>query len=280
VLSQGYEPLELVVVDDGSADATPDVLARYASDPRVRIVVHDRNRGIPVAKNSVLNAMTATYGGILDSDDLLLPGAIEACVRAFEEQGEAVSQVWGDCVDSVSGELTGQGPREACLVRYEDALCDRFPGEYWNLFRVADLGRLRFHPDALTAETLVWHQMLKRKPGYYIGRAVRRYEKRGTDRISAAPADRRLAHGRMMAYKVYLDAFEHDVVRLCPTRFAALAQELAKWQARCGHRWMGVRTLIKAARAGGAPGLARAAAVVLMPSAAREFAYRRKAQGG
>src|SRR5438034_11794938 len=50
-LGQTYHNLELVVVDDASSDATPDVIAEY-SDPRLISVRHGQNRGLPEALNT------------------------------------------------------------------------------------------------------------------------------------------------------------------------------------------------------------------------------------
>jgi glycosyltransferase involved in cell wall biosynthesis len=277
VLAQDYTPLEVVVVDDGSTDATLEVLRRYQHDPRVRVIALPKNGGIPVAKNAALDAITGEYGALLDSDDLLLPGAIDTCVRAFAQHGDAVSQVYGDCLDSVTGGVTGSGMPGAGLVTYERALCDGFRGEFWQLFRTRDLGALRFHPEALTSESLVWHAMFRKKPGYYLAVPLRRYVREGTDRISTARPTPRVAHGRMMAYHAYLEVFGEEVQRLCPRRYAELSGELAKWQARCHRRGAAMKTLIRMIRAGGVRAALPTAAVVLMPARLHDTAYRLKA---
>ena len=276
VLSQDYAPLRLVVVDDASTDDTPAVLARYVADPRVTLIRLPENGNIPVAKNAALDALTGDYGALLDSDDALLPGAVATCVAAFERLGDGVSQVFGHCVDSISGEFTGYTPNGSGPISYQDALSDRIGGEHWHLFRLSDLGALRFHPEALTSESLVWHQMLRVKPAMHLGVPLRTYHKENTDRISVATPNPRVSHGRMMAYRAYLDVFSADLLRVCPERFARLAIELAKWEARCGHRLRALRTLARAGAAGGAPGFWRAAAVVCMPRALQAWAYRLK----
>ncbi len=276
VLAQDYAPLSLVVVDDGSTDDTQAVLARYASDPRVTIVTRDVNGGIPVAKNTALDALTGVYGALLDSDDALLPDAVATCIRAFEQHGDAVSQVFGHCLDSVTGVFTGHTPSGGGLVTYADALHYRIGGEHWNLVRLSDLGTLRFHPEALTSESLVWHQMLRAKPAFHLGVPLRTYHKENIDRISVARATPHVAHGRMMAYRAYLEVFAADLLRVYPPRFARLSLALAKWQARCGHRLAAARTLLRAFVAGGASGFWRASAIVAMPRPLQELAYRVK----
>jgi GT2 family glycosyltransferase len=102
VLEQDYDALEVLVLDDGSTDETPAVLARIAerTDPsRFRWSRHDNvgqaatiNRGLADARGELL--------GYLSSDDYLLPGAIARLVAAAEEDRQAdVVYPWFHIVD-------------------------------------------------------------------------------------------------------------------------------------------------------------------------------------
>jgi glycosyltransferase involved in cell wall biosynthesis len=76
VLSQSYRQFEVVVVDDGSTDNTSEVASRYArAGVRLNPSVA-RNRGLGVAKGK--------YVVFLDSDDKLLPQALEVGVRELK----------------------------------------------------------------------------------------------------------------------------------------------------------------------------------------------------
>lgn len=75
VLAQTYPRIEIIVVDDGSRDGTPDVLARYA--PRVRGVRQD-NGGLAAARNAGLAAARGEFIALLDADDLCEPERIGA----------------------------------------------------------------------------------------------------------------------------------------------------------------------------------------------------------
>lgn len=78
VLAQTLQDWELIVVDDGSTDGTPQILAEFG-DPRVT-VIHQENRGAAAARNAALDLATGEYIGLLDADDLYLPNALEDMV--------------------------------------------------------------------------------------------------------------------------------------------------------------------------------------------------------
>ncbi|HEX6455158.1 MAG TPA: glycosyltransferase family A protein [Solirubrobacterales bacterium] len=76
VLRQSFDDFELIVVDDHSSDGTLRVLERY-DDPRIRVVEHDRNRGISPARHTGVVSSTGTWVVLVDSDWELAPEALE-----------------------------------------------------------------------------------------------------------------------------------------------------------------------------------------------------------
>jgi len=81
VLAQDYPHLELIVVDDGSSDATEQLLAAYGK--RIR-VIRQSNGGVSSARNRGIAAARGRYVAFLDSDDLWLPGKLSAQVAFFK----------------------------------------------------------------------------------------------------------------------------------------------------------------------------------------------------
>lgn len=67
VLSQSLPPREIIVVNDGSTDATADVLAQYGS--RVT-AIHQQNAGLPGARNAGCRAAAGDYIAFIDADDI------------------------------------------------------------------------------------------------------------------------------------------------------------------------------------------------------------------
>ena len=93
VRRQTWANWELLLVDDASTAApVAAILAEAASsDPRIRALRRETNGGISAATNDGLAAASGTWVAFLDHDDLLEPGAIEACVRALEAEGGDVA---------------------------------------------------------------------------------------------------------------------------------------------------------------------------------------------
>ena len=85
VLDQTWRDLEVVVIDDASREE--EVYAPEPADaPRVRVVRHQVNGGVSVARNTGIKAAAAPLVAFLDSDDYWLPHKLEEQLRVFREQ--------------------------------------------------------------------------------------------------------------------------------------------------------------------------------------------------
>ncbi|WP_094556849.1 glycosyltransferase family 2 protein [Synechococcus sp. 1G10] len=89
VLAQTYRPIEILVVNDGSTDDTPKVLAEMqAAHPGEIRVLNQRNLGAAAARERGRQAATGAYIQYLDSDDWLLPNKFVDQVAALEAHPE------------------------------------------------------------------------------------------------------------------------------------------------------------------------------------------------
>ena len=83
VLVQTFQNFELIVVDDGSKDATGEAVKPYLSDQRVHYLFQE-NRGLPGARNAGASVSHGEYLAFLDADDFLAPNALECMLQAFQ----------------------------------------------------------------------------------------------------------------------------------------------------------------------------------------------------
>ena len=87
IAGQTFEDLEVVLVNDGSTDSSPQIAEAYSErDPRFK-VVHRENGGLSAARNTGIEHATGDYLAFVDSDDVLLPDAYERMVGSLEKTG-------------------------------------------------------------------------------------------------------------------------------------------------------------------------------------------------
>lgn len=85
LLAQTRPPDEVVVVDDGSTDDSRAIVSRIAeADPRVRLIVHERNLGAIAALNTGIAAAQGAHVYLGAADDVSLPGLLEHLAAAQE----------------------------------------------------------------------------------------------------------------------------------------------------------------------------------------------------
>ena len=73
ITSQTLEDIEIIVVDDGSTDGCPSILAEYEKrDPRIRMI-RQPNFGLAAARNQGIEAAEGLYVAFVDSDDYVHP---------------------------------------------------------------------------------------------------------------------------------------------------------------------------------------------------------------
>lgn len=82
VLDQGYDDLEYIVVDPGSSDGSRDIINRYAQ--KLTKVIFEPDKGAADGLNKGFAHATGDILGFLNSDDTLLPGALNKVIAYFE----------------------------------------------------------------------------------------------------------------------------------------------------------------------------------------------------
>lgn len=91
IMNQSYENIEIILIDDGSTDASLKICTEYASvDDRIK-VIHQENGGVSSARNSGIEAATGEYITFVDSDDELMENGIALLVNDIVEYGADIA---------------------------------------------------------------------------------------------------------------------------------------------------------------------------------------------
>ena len=183
ILTQTYNNFEIIIVDDGSIDDTLHILEQYHNNKRVRIIKHDKNRGVTAAKNTGFNHINGEWFTVLDSDDEMIKSALETMIRVPAELDGTIDAITCNCIDSVTGKFSGKGLYQDQYL-YERRIILECSGEYWGLTSTKLLGRDRLNEDLPGYENTLWYKINERANRYYIHKGLRIYHTEGSDRIT------------------------------------------------------------------------------------------------
>lgn len=147
VLSQDFSDFELVLIDDGSFDNSIQICKKYSNiDERVR-VFGKTNGGVSSARNFGLDVAKGEWICFIDSDDEMLPGALQVYFNAMEENVDVIRAGFeriknGEVTNIVTNRLVTNDKAE-CIC-----LCNnsRYEAYLWNsCFRKSAIGKIRFN---------------------------------------------------------------------------------------------------------------------------------------
>ncbi|MBS6533987.1 MAG: glycosyltransferase [Oscillospiraceae bacterium] len=177
ILEQQFTDLELLLVDDGSTDASGEICDEFAArDARVT-VLHQENAGVSAARNHALDQANGTYLQFLDSDDWITPDATRSLVRAAETHH--CDLVIADFYRVVGERLSRKGDidEDGLLTREEYAAhmmenpADFYYGVLWNkLYRreLVERYQLRMDPDISWCEDFLFNlEYIRRADRFY-----------------------------------------------------------------------------------------------------------------
>ncbi len=120
LLAQTYASYEIIIVDDGSTDATSGIAHAFSEDPKVRIV-RQPNRGLAGARNTGIATAKGSVIGFCDADDLWEPEKLALHVAHLEKNPQVGISFAGSAMIDDDGKLLGQAQRPR--LRGIDARC-------------------------------------------------------------------------------------------------------------------------------------------------------------
>ncbi len=92
ILAQTYRNIEVIVIDDGSSDDTPEIIDNYASKDKRVVAVHQENRGLVETRERGIQEARGEYIGFVDGDDEIIPEMYEKLIRNALHHNAQISQ--------------------------------------------------------------------------------------------------------------------------------------------------------------------------------------------
>ena len=137
VLKQTYTNIELIIVDDGSKDSTPNIIDQYAKYHANIIPIHRENGGVFSARIEGIFQSTGDYIGFIDGDDYIEPEMIEQLLKNAIEYNADISHCGYEMVFPNGKVDLYYGTGNRVLQNNEKGVIDLLEGKYiepglWN----------------------------------------------------------------------------------------------------------------------------------------------------
>lgn len=219
IKAQTYREFEVLLVNDGSTDTSPDICRAYTrSDNRFRLI-DKPNSGVSDSRNQALAQAGGKYLQFLDADDWLTPDAIETLVHTAESTGADLVLSHFYRVAGVRMVQRGHIKKEMVLTRQEfaeemmKAPANYYYGVLWNkLYRrsIVEAHRLRCPVDVSWCEDFLFNlnyiEYIRLvatvpKPIYY-------YRKREDSLVNAQASLRRTVAMKRSTFEYYKELYQ------------------------------------------------------------------------
>ena len=231
LLKQTYRNLEIILIDDGSKDACPEICDQYQKTDERITVIHKKNGGAASARNVGLDIASGDYIGFVDSDDYVDPKYIEQLYVYMQENDADISvcsffNVYKRHKEAVEIKRTGSfGGEEYLKLFLNDWRC----GLIWNkLFKADVVKKIRFSEGHVIDDEFFTYQAVMRsdkimvcsEPLYYYRMRAsgvmnqRKYSKMLQDRLQYMQErfeNVTLKHPNL--YKLYLENLADNLIR-------------------------------------------------------------------
>ena len=160
VLDQTYNNWELLLVDDGSSDNTPAILASY-TDSRIHVLASNGHKSAAKARNTGIRKAKGSFLAFLDADDIWQKDKLEKTL-AFLLEKQAAFVFTGYEFGDENGVGTGKIVHVPKTLNYKQALYQTVIFTSTVLFDLTKLEKGRIYMPAVKSEdTATWWKILK-----------------------------------------------------------------------------------------------------------------------
>lgn len=168
--AQTHDDVQVVLVDDGSTDATARIVDAAAREDARFVALHQENAGPPAARNAGLAAARGEWLMFVDADDLIAPDYVQALLATAAQAGADL--VASDCLiveggnERRFGHIVPGRVYESREELFEDLLSDRLPWSLWGkLYDARLFDGVRFRGSDYIAEDLDVNARIFARPG-------------------------------------------------------------------------------------------------------------------
>ena len=247
IFAQNYEPVEIVVLDDGSTDGTAELMAGYGD----RVRYHwQENQGISVTRTNACRLVKGEFIAFLDDDDLMPPDRLVVLYNAMRSYPASVLAVGDWMVIDGEGRQTGARWLPEGRLAQDHALLieDGYSAVLWptlaatphtTLFRRVDGERIGWFDERFlyaSEDKDFFARLALLVPVVYVPEVVS-YYRRGHDSLTAHAIRRE--YGSLFMFKKHLEmaGLDHEALRqqlrsrilLALRRIASYRSEGAPW---------------------------------------------------
>lgn len=161
VIAQTHTNWELLIVDDCSKDNTTDIIRNFASDPRIKLQILEKNSGAGIARNTAVSLSKGKYIAFLDSDDLWKPEKLDKQLQFMAENNQTFTFSFYDCISENGESLhkTIEAPRN---LTYGKLFFCNFVGNLTGIYDAEFIGRIPISSIRKRQDWILWLTILKR----------------------------------------------------------------------------------------------------------------------
>lgn len=161
VVDQTYPDWELIVVNDGSADSTSEIVRqKYGLESRIRLIDNDPNRGVAQSRNIATELSTGEYIAFLDCDDWWEPSKLEEQIALMETTGSKCCHSYYRRVSGDNG-VTLSVVRAPDIVTLKDMYLTNQIGNLTGIYHAGTLGKF-FQKDLRHEDYAMWIEILRK----------------------------------------------------------------------------------------------------------------------
>ena len=225
--NQTFQDFEWIIIDDGSTDNTKEIVNSF-NDSRLVFEKFSQNRGVNAARNKGLDLARGKYVFYVDSDDLLLPNALEIFLKLWNEVPEDVGCVITPCLDLETKKKIGFSEKEKMYLNYEDIVCERkISGEMSACWKREVVGNKRLPEDIIGCEAILWWRLAKKTKIFFCDIPTKLYSQAKVGRITSSDKMIQNAPKMIRGYEILIQEHSDVWKKCCPETYYHYLNSLA-----------------------------------------------------